>query len=174
MMGSTLISLICIQLLFYLACIMYNPMFILHPPLSFALIHRCFQKTSNLQKKIYLQSNIKNPTAFHLSTVLFPFKIIHTNAYSHKHIFVRLSVLTKNNDIYCRIQNMYTVYCYAYYFTIKGTKVGNSGLYVTTRDGISRSTWALLKASVLFLFVAIRNAQSFCQKELTERVSLPS
>lgn len=23
---------------------------------------------------------------------------------------------------------MYTVYCYAYYFTIKGTNVGNSGL----------------------------------------------
>lgn len=43
----------------------------------------------------------KTPTSpFHS---LFPFKIIHTNAYSHKHIFVRLSVLTKNNDIYCRI-----------------------------------------------------------------------
>lgn len=38
---------------------------------------------------------------------LFPFKIIHTNAYSHKHIFVRLSVLTKNNDI----QNIEYVYC---------------------------------------------------------------
>lgn len=35
---------------------------------------------------------------------------------------------------------MYTVYCYAYYFTIKGTtNVGNSGLCVTIRDGISRT-----------------------------------
>lgn len=33
--------------------------------------------------------------------------------------------------------NMYTVYCYAYYLTIKGTKVGNSGLCVTTRERIS-------------------------------------
>jgi len=46
---------------------------------------------------------------------------------------------------------MCTVYCYAYYFTIKGTKVGNSGLCVTTRDGISRSTSILKK---LFLLVA--------------------
>lgn len=40
---------------------------------------------------------------------------------------------------------MYTVYCYAYYFTIKGTKVGNSGLCVTTRDGNSRSTSTIKK-----------------------------
>lgn len=40
---------------------------------------------------------------------------------------------------------MYTVYCYAYYFTIKGTKVGNSELCVTTRDGNSRSTSTLKK-----------------------------
>lgn len=48
---------------------------------------------------------------------------------------------------------MYTVYCYAYYFTIKGTKVGNSGLCVTTRDGISRSTSTLTNASQLFLLM---------------------
>lgn len=44
---------------------------------------------------------------------------------------------------------MYTVYCYAYYFTIKETKVGNSGLCVTTRDGISKSTFDTLKVSLL-------------------------
>lgn len=63
---------------------------------------------------------------------------------------------------------MYTVYCYAYYFTIKGTKVGNSGLYVTTRDGISRSTWALLKASVLFLFVAPIRSNKECLEFVLE------
>lgn len=48
---------------------------------------------------------------------------------------------------------MYTVYCYAYYFTIKGTKVGNSGLCVTTRDGISRSTLTFEKIYIcIFLF----------------------
>lgn len=49
---------------------------------------------------------------------------------------------------------MYTVYCYAYYFTIKETKVGNSGLSVTTRDGISRGTSILENAGLLLLLVA--------------------
>lgn len=57
--------------------------------------------------------------------------------------------------------NMYTVYCYAYYLTIKGTKVGNSGLCVTTRDRISKILdkvkFALL---VRQLLVSITNANS--------------
>lgn len=66
---------------------------------------------------------------------------------------------------------MYTVYCYAYYFTIKGTKVGNSGLCVTTRDGISRSTSTVLKATLLFLFVAPIGLNEECLRFISGSIS---
>lgn len=65
---------------------------------------------------------------------------------------------------------MYAVYCYAYYFTIKGTKVGNSGLCYYQGWNFKEHLDAL-KASLLFLFVAPIGLNEECLQFILENTS---
>lgn len=66
---------------------------------------------------------------------------------------------------------MYTVYCYAYYFTIKGTKVGNSGLCVTTRDGIFKEHLDDKMLSLFILLVAPISLNEECLQFISGSIS---